>query len=192
MLTLRLLTFLSFTIIWFTKVSSQDKPNYLPEIPLEELYNRGIVPYNSSYKSNYYRIMPYLYYNSGNNFREIKGDFISLKHPIHEEVNLMVGFFSRYGNYRNVLQALIWVKSTNKEGLKNIEIEVQSSKHGQLQFTPRKQNPNRPKFSEDFLYTRQIKLNRPSDILEKIKDDVITITIDGQKYELLNPEIQLN
>ncbi len=192
MIRLRLLTFLSLTIFCFAHASAQNKPDYLPEIPLEELHNRGIVPGRSTYKSSYYRIMPYLYYNSGDNFIEVKGDLISLKHPVYDEVNLMVGFFSRYGKYKNMLLALIWVKSSDKELLKNIDIYVHSSKHGQLLLSPKKQNFHRPRFSKDFLYTRNIELDEPSDILEKIKDDVITIMVDGQKYELLNPEIQLN
>ena len=162
------------------------------EIPIETLLSRGIVPYNAQYKSRYYDLLPYLFYNAGDDFIEIKGDYYSLKHPIHNQVNIMVGFWADYGKYKNVLLAYVWVNSPNQTAADTSSVQVSSSKHGLLLTTPWKKSPYRTGFRKELFFTKQIELAYKAEIIDKLYDDVITVTVDGHKYQLLNPEFKLD
>lgn len=167
-------------------------PKHSPEIPTEALRKKGIVPINDHYKSNYYRLLPYLYYNGRSDFKRIKGDYYSMLHPIHKEVNITAGFWQEYGKLSNVLITSVWVEGYSQEALDSLQIQVYSSKHGFLKLSPMKRNPNRHTLFEELFFTKNIELDERSDILDKIHDDVITVSVSGYKYELLNPELELD
>lgn len=121
-----------------------------------------------------------------------KGDYISLAHPNHKEVNIICGFWSEYLEYKNILLAQVWVEGYNKKMLDTLTIQVKSSKHGILKLTPKKRNKGRYSIFEERLYTTEIALDKKTDILKKVYDDVITIFVGGYKYELINPELILD
>lgn len=175
--------------------SSKDieKAKPTPFIPRKVLLKNGIVvPTVSSYKSRYYSMLPYLYFNGRGDFKSIKGDYISLAHPNHKEVNIICGFWSEYLEYKNILLAQVWVEGYNKKMLDTLTIQVKSSKHGILKLTPKKRNKGRYSIFEERLYTTEIALDKKTDILKKVYDDVITIFVGGYKYELINPELILD
>jgi len=190
----RALVILSFCAL--LSCSSQKINNnnskYAPEISSEILQEQQIVPINDHYKSNYYKLLPYLYYNGRSDFKRIKGDYYSMSHHIHKEVNIMAGFWDDYGGHKNVLVASVWVEGFNEEALDTLQIQVHSSKHGFLKITPKKRNPNRHTFFKELCFTKVIELEERADILNKINDDVIIVSVNGYKYELLTPEIRLD
>ena len=186
-------SFLLFIVILSCSSSKAPvKTNYGPQIPIKKLLSQGIVPYHSEYKSRYYELLPYLYYNGGGDFIEVKGDFYSLRHPIHKEVNIMVGFWADYVKLKDVLLAFVWVQGYNKAAVDTSLVQVFSSKHGQLLNTPFRKSPYRTGFYKEAMLTKKIPLEKSSDIIKKLYDDVITIIVDGYKYELLNPELELD
>lgn len=113
-------------------------------------------------------------------------------HPIHKEVNITAGFWQEYGKLSNVLITSVWVEGYSQEALDSLQIQVYSSKHGFLKLSPMKRNPNRHTLFEELFFTKNIELDERSDILDKIHDDVITVSVSGYKYELLNPELELD
>lgn len=158
--------------------------NHLPQISTKKLLQNNIIPPNSHYKSRYYSMLPYLFYNG-------KGDYFSLKHPIYEEVNIMIGYWEELGEYRNILLAVVWVKSKTQYDLTNLDINVVSSKHGLMipKYRHRDRDSN---FNNEIAYTVKIPLEYERQIIDKVNDDVVTITVNGYKYEMLNPELKLD
>ena len=169
-----------------------EKVKRLPSIPSKELLKNGIVAPQTPYKSRYYSVLPYLYFNGRGDFKSMRGDYYSLAHPNHKEVNITGGFWSEYGEHKNTLLALVWVEGYNKKILDTLTIQVKSSKHGILKLTPRKRNQYRHSIFEERFYTTELTLDKKTDIVKKVYDDVITIYVGGYKYELLNPELKLD
>lgn len=183
-------------LMLFTFSCSSSKPivekNYSPPIPIEKLLNRGIVPYNKDYKSQYFDLFPYLYFNRGNQFINIKGDYFSLKHPTLKEVNVSVGLWTKYGKKRNILRAQVWVEGYTKATLDTCSIMATSSKHGYLTGQGFTKNPYRKGYHKEVVFEKQFELENSSELLKLIDDDVITITVNGQEYQFLNPELILD
>jgi hypothetical protein len=170
------------------KITTSDiKPEINPKI----LNEKGIVGYNANYKKNYFRLLPYFFYNGNGTFNEILGDSYNVDYLIDYDINIMPGFWSEYGEYKNVLLVLISKANSKNLQLKNIPISVKSSKHGMFEagdLTKSGFNENQ----QGVLFIKKLELQNKYDILNKIYDDVITVTIGGQIYKFLNPEIDLN
>lgn len=47
-------------------------------------------------------------------------------------------------------------------------------------------------FNNEIAYTVKIPLEYERQIIDKVYDDVVTITVNGYKYEMLNPELKLD
>jgi hypothetical protein len=133
----------------------------------------------------------YLYNNKSDNFIKIKGDYFSTSHPKFKEINIIVGFQKKYRDFKNVLYTQIWVKSKEKVDLKKLIIQVKSSKFGEIKSTPIERNSHRdPNLNTELMFKTEILLDNGKQVLEKIYNDNLTITINGYLYEFKSPIIK--
>ncbi len=168
------------------------RPQIQPEIPIAELCSKGILPFNTNYKKSYYKILPYLFFNEGGTFIKIHGDFYNLKFNSNSDINIMPGFWSDYGSHQNSLIVLVSLSETSKLPLKDIPISVESSKHGTFEKEKLIGNQGINRVQQRILFVKKLELENEYDVLNKINDDVITVTIGGQIYKFLNPELSLD
>lgn len=174
-----------------SKISmSKNKVKVKPEISIKILNKNGIVAYNPNYKKNYPIILPYFLYNENNVFNDIRGDFINVKNNQIANLNLMVGYWKNYGYYKNTFIVLAAMSENSKGSLNEIPISVKSSKFGVFLKGKPKNNPF-SKIQQRILFTKEIEINNDFEIIDKIYDDVITVTIGDQNYKFLNPELEL-
>jgi hypothetical protein len=169
-------------------------PEISPEISQTKLNQHKIVSFNPNYKGSYFRLLPYLYNNSNNTFNQIQGDYYNIDLHIHSSVNIMPGYFREYGKYRelkNVLVVQIMMGYPSKFSLNSLPISVSSSKHGYF-----KRNElydlQINHIQQEALYVKKLEIANEYDVLEKVRNDTITVTIGGQVFEFLNPEIELD
>lgn len=184
-----------FLITFFLSCSSSSKLakfKIKPEIPIAKLNEKGIAVINPNYKRNYYRILPYLFYNSNEVFNEVKGDFYNVKYNLSSNLNIMSGFWSEYGEYKNSLIVLIGMSNSSTIPLKGIPITVKSSKHGVFEKKTKLWGNNiTNQIQQRVLFVKKLELNKKYDVINKVFDDVITVKIGEQIYEFLNPEMEL-
>ena len=171
---------------------STERVKRLPSYSVEELKKRDIIAHETPYKARYYSILPYLYYNGRKDFIKGRGDYYSAFHPYYKEVNLSAGFWSEAYEKKNVLIAQVWVEGYDQRNLDTLVIQARSSKHGILKLTPRLRNKYRHSIFEERLFMVEIDLENRRDVVKKVYDDVITVIVNGYKYELLNPELELD
>ena len=105
---------------------------YKPEIAIDTLYKKGIVPMNKNYKKDYPKLLSYLFLNENDTFNGIKGDFFNVDFKDKSNLNIMVAYFEAYGKYKNALIVLISLSSTSTNSINNLSTSVKSSKHGDL------------------------------------------------------------
>lgn len=183
-----------FFLVFLSACSSSSrliKPQFKPEFSIELLNQKRIAAINPNYKKNYFRLMPYLFYNRNNTFNEIQGDFYNVDYRMVSNINIMTGYWSEYGKYKNALIVLIAMSGSSKLPLKGVPISVESSKHGIFQ--KGKLNDNEfNRVQERVLFVKELELENKYDVLNKVYDDVITVQIGGQIYEFLNPELELD
>ncbi|MDC6350096.1 hypothetical protein PP178_00910 [Zeaxanthinibacter sp. PT1] len=166
------------------------RPAHLPEIPTAQLNQRGIAAINPEYKRNYFTLLPYLFYNRDGSFNELQGDFYNLKYGASSNVNIMPGYWKDYGSYKNVLVVLIALSNSSTQPINNVPIKVVSSKNGAFKKGKLGYSAHN-KSQQRILFIRELNLMNQYDILEKVNDDVITVSIGEVDYEFLNPELQL-
>jgi hypothetical protein len=168
-------------------------PEISPEISQTKLNQHKIVSYGQ-YKGNYFKVLPYLYNNSNNTFNEIQGDYYNIDLHIHSSVLIMPGYFREYGKskeLKNVLVVQIMMGYPSKFSLNSLPISVSSSKHGYFkrnELYDLKINH----IQQQALYVKELEIANEYDVLEKVRNDTITVTIGGQVFEFLNPEIELD
>ena len=166
-------------------------PVVKPEIPLDILNKKGIAVYSPKYKQYYFKLLTYLFYNRNDTFNEFNGDFINVKHGELSNLNVMVGYWSSYGQHKTSLIVLLSMTESSKSSLRNASITVNSSKHGvflkQDLINTRINNSQ-----QRLLFVKKLILENEYDIINKVYDDVITITIGEQQYTFLNPELELD
>ncbi|WP_224491543.1 hypothetical protein [Robertkochia flava] len=163
---------------------------FSPEIPLSTLNEKGIAAYRENYKSSYYDILPYLYYNEKGRFNGIQGDFYNLKFHPNSDLNVMPGFFGKIGKHRNALVVLISLSATSSLSLKDVPVSVSSLNHGEFSRSEELWGiAGVNKDQQRILFLKPLELQDKYDVLNKVKDDVITVTVDGEKYVFLNPEV---
>lgn len=168
---------------------SLSKPKITKELSLKELKQRNLVPTSYPYKKNYTRIMSYLFNNNRNNFIEIKGDFKNVKYGNDSAYNIMVGYWEKYGQYTTSLIVMVRTSDNSKESIKNKMVKVSSSRFGDLLEVPTKTTQSYQDYPP-VLFIRKIDIPSKDNIIDMLKEDKITITIDDESYEFLNPEIQ--
>ncbi len=187
-----------FTIIFMVSLllrcssaSKIAKPSYDREIPVNILGERGIVPINSHYKGMYPYLLSYLFYNENNTYNKIAGDFFNLKHSRIGQLNIMPGYWKDFGDIKKCLIVLIAMTDSSTASLKNVPTTVKSSKYGFL--VKRKfDNPDEINISQQRqLFIKNLDVDNDWDILEKVEDDVITVTIGEQSYTFINPEFAI-
>lgn len=179
----------SLVVSFSCGINISDNHNRLSKDYIKQLQENNIIPPNNNYKSRYYSFLPYLYDNGNNDFISIRGDYYSAKHPKYRSINITCGFRKEYGELRNVLKSNIWINSRSKTDFNDLNIQVESSKHGKMRPTLFKRNDSRnPDYNIEYIFHTEIAIDSSSQIIEKVKDDYITITVDGYKYEMLNPE----
>ena len=167
------------------------KPIINPEIAIEELHKKGIVPMRKRYKKPYFDIMHYLLYNENDVFNSIGGDFFNVKFKDNTNYNIMVGYWKKYEGFENAQVVLVSMSENSKIPLKDQEVVVNSSKHGTFKKIDLNQKDYWNKTQQRILFINSISLQNEYEILKKIYDDVITVTISDQKYMFLNPELVL-
>jgi hypothetical protein len=172
-------------------IEPESKPEFKPEIPVEILNQRGIAYINSKYKRDYFEIMPYLFYNENNTFNGTQGDFYNVTYKNSSNLNIMVGYWEKYGDHKNVLVVFIALTDSSTLPLKGMPITVESSKHGKF-INEKLRNTKLYRVQQRVLFVKELQLENRYDILDKMIDDVITVTIDGEIYHFLNPELELN
>lgn len=163
-----------------------------PVIPIDTLLARGIIPYNIDYKGNYPRIMPYLYYNTGGTFNEIQGDCINVDYGENSDMNLMVGFFNKYGEYKNVLVVLVAKSANSKHSMSDIPVFAESSQFGKFEKGNFWGKSKYNKLQERVIFVKQLNPKHPTQIYPLLADDVIRVHIGGQVYTFISPEVVLN
>ncbi|RZS93633.1 hypothetical protein [Aquimarina brevivitae] len=168
----------------------QAKPAYNNELSQEQLLAKGIVPISAKYKNSYFRVFPYLFYNKGNAFNSIAGDFFNVKYKT-SNFNIMVGFYKKYEGYENVQVVLVSMSENSKIPLKDQVLSATSSKHGDFSLVKLDQKNYYIRTLQQVLLINPLVINNDADILDKLYDDVITVTISDQEYTFLNPELKL-
>lgn len=192
-----MIRFLTSVIIILTLISCStgskiNKPETNPEIPTPILKDNGIVTIIPNYKSRYFRSMPYLLKNKHGIYNQIQGDFYNVKFNTNSNLNISAGYWNRYGPHKNSLTVLIAMTGTSTIPIKNIPIVVKSKKHGIFEKTTTITNSDIDRIQQRVLFVKPLELENPYDILNKIHDDVITVTVGGQVYEFINPELELH
>lgn len=186
------LIFILLLVASCSSTSKLQKPEIESEIESTKLNANGIVAINPKYKQTYYKLLPYLFLNEGGTFNEIQGDFYNVKFNSNSNLNITPGFWSDYGTHQNSFIVLIAMSATSTLALKNIPITVESSKHGVFEREKLIGNDKINKAQQRVLFVKKLELENRFDILNKINDDVITVTIGGQVYIFLNPEVKLD
>ena len=167
------------------------KPVINPEIAIEELHKKGIVPISAGYKQSYFSVLPYLFVNEGDTFNIINGDCFNVKFGDNTNYNIKVGYWKKYEGFENVQVVLISMSENSKIPLKEQEVIVNSSKHGAFRKVELNQKDYWNKTQQRILLINPIPLQNEYDILKKIYDDVITVSVSDQKYTFVNPELVL-
>lgn len=137
--------------------------------------NRTIVTYGT-YSSDNLDFIPYSYHNVQQNFIGYDGDYMKIR--LNDTINLRM-----VCAYNNTILSLS--VSSDDLSLKDLEINVNSSKNGELkrqEQTERQLKYNSVSFSKGFL------LKAKSDIISKVKNDTITVSIDTNKFEFISPK----
>lgn len=188
----RLLYLILLIVISCSSTSQLPRPEIQSEIPASKLNSNGIAAINPNYKNSYFRLLPYLFFNESSTFNEIQGDFYNVKFKANSNLNIMPGFRSEYGNYKNSLIVLIAMSETSTLPIKDIPISVESSKNGAFKQEKLIGNNQINKSQQRVLFVKKLELENRFDVLNKINDDVITVKIGEQTYTFLNPEIKLD
>lgn len=164
----------------------------LPEYSSKKLLENNIIPIKESYKLNYYSILHYLYNNRRNDFLKIFGDYYNLTHPKYSSVSIL-GSFHTSEKDNNYMHVSLVVYFKNSDQIEDLNINVSSSKHGKIDLSQK--YPIRYNELDNYIrytFIKEFKLDKRRDALKIVHDDIITVEIDNYKYELLNPELNLN
>ncbi|MBL7472926.1 hypothetical protein [Robertkochia sediminum] len=162
-----------------------------PEVPLSALNARGIAAMSPNYKSSYYHLVPYLYYNEKGRFNEVQGDFYNLTFKDSTDINISVSYFRKYGKHRKVLKVLIALSETSSIPIADLPVEVTSRKHGDFLRSDRLWgNARINKEQERMLFVKPLEVHDKYDVLNQVRDDAIIVSIDGERYVFLNPELE--
>ncbi len=188
----------SFTILFLVVVicscSSSSKliaPVIKPEIPIDILSKKGIAAYSPKYKQYYFKFLTYLFYNKDDAYNSFEGDFVNVNHVKMSNLNIMAGYWSSYQQHKTSLVVLLTMTETSTFPLNELPITVISSKHGK--FTTQTLNGNKfNDIQQRTLFIKKLILENEYDIINKVYDDVITITVGEQQYTFLNPELELD
>jgi hypothetical protein len=187
----RIIIGLLLTIIYACASGSKiPRPVVEPEISEDILKRNNLVTYQPAYKRHYFKILPYLYKNSNKTFNEIQGDFYNIDYQIVSNLNISPGYFRESGELKNILSVMIALSNTSTLPLNGVPISVESSKHGIF----RKKELEDGEFNrkqQRVLFVKELELTHRYDVLNKVKGDTITVTIGGQIFEFLSPEIEL-
>lgn len=175
----------------YGQVKEASKPTVSLEIPIETLHKKGIVPIITNYKVSYFKVMPYLFYNEQDTFNELQGDFYNVDHSAMKDINIMVGYWKKYGDEQHSLIVLLSLSKSSVPALKDTPIKVESSKHGIFENRLLEQSGFN-KSQQRQLFVKKLNLENDQDAINKVFDDVSTITVGNQKYTFLNPELKLN
>lgn len=169
--------------------SELTKVKVTPELDASILSQKSLIPLNPKYKRTYFRILPYLFVDKSGLFNSIQGDFYNLKFNLNSNLNFMVGYWQNYGKYRNVLIVLIGMSSTSTLPLKDIPIVVESSKHGLFKQGELSGNYQINKAQQRVLFVLSLESGSNRELLQTIQQDTIRVTVGGQVYKFVNPEI---
>lgn len=171
-------------------VSGQKKYQPTPTIPLETLVKRGLIPSQENYKRNYPFIMSYLLYNIGGTFNKIHGDFMNLDYQ-DSDLNFQVAYFEEYGKYQRSLTVLVSLSATSTLSIENAEIKAHSSTFGDFERERPWGNTNYNRRFERVLLVKPLVFKNRKEIYKLLADDVITVTVGGQEYIFISPEVVL-
>jgi hypothetical protein len=158
------------------------------ELSKEELKNLNYISLHKKYKFMYPKLFPYLYNNSKNNFSYLIGDFYNVKLSNGDNLNLLCNLHNKKKN-NNSIKCMIRKTSTSKIDLFKSNISIKSSKNGE--FTKKTLlNKNRSFITHPAIeFIKELNVEKPKDIINKIRNDTIIITINNQIFEFISPEM---
>lgn len=169
--------------------SGGTKLKVTPELNATDLSQKSLIPLNPKYKRTYFRILPYLFVDKSELFNSIQGDFYNLKFNLNSDLNFMVGYWQNYGRYQSVLLVLLGMSGTSTLPLKDIPIVVESSKHGLFKQGKLSGNYQINKAQQRVLFVLPLEIGSNQELLQSIKHDTIMVSVGGQVYKFINPEI---
>lgn len=169
--------------------SGDTKVKVTSELNASILSQKSLIPLNPKYKRTYFRILPYLFVDKSGLFNSIQGDFFNLKFNLNSDLNFMVGYWQNYGRYHNALIALIGESNTSTLPLKGVPVRVTSSKHGMFQQGELSGNHQINKAQQRVLFVLPLENGNNRELLQTIQNDTIRITVGGQGYKFISPEI---
>lgn len=180
-----LLTILFFTIISCSTLKK--KYNISSELSKKELQELGYVSLFKKYKYNYPVLIPYLYNNSNDNFIEFQGDFYNIRLANNDDLNILCNYDEK-SEENNIIRCMIRKSSTSKIDFKNHTISMKSSRNGVIELKKVLNQSGSYVTHPALLFYKKIAIEKPMDIVKKIKNDTITITINNQVFEFISPE----
>ncbi|MBL4568175.1 MAG: hypothetical protein JKY69_00335 [Flavobacteriaceae bacterium] len=153
-----------------------------PELTSNELKKLEYIAPIKKYKSRYIEWIPYLYNNVKGDYNKRISDFYNIKVKGFSNLNMTCSYYEN-AEKRNVLRVMLRKSSTSKNNIFKSNIHVVSKKHGKLSEYQRKGGTH-----PWILFIKEIQLDKANDIIHKIKNDTITITINGEQFEFISPE----
>ncbi|GAA0871785.1 hypothetical protein GCM10009117_09310 [Gangjinia marincola] len=167
---------------------AQDKSYVKKELSVAQLLQKNLIPPKADFKSNYFDLVPYLFYNISKEFNGIDGDFYNLGYNSIENYNFIVDFERRLGSNKNVLVVMIRDAENTGIPIKHRQVTATSKKFGALKITDQPVSTKGENYSQ-VLLTLEIDYDSSSELLQKLRGDQIIVTIDDKKYRFLSAEL---
>lgn len=166
-----------------TKQVKKAHPNEYVICPVPQYYVRFGKP---RCKSRNLDMITYSYDNSQMNFIKMLGDYMNVKYQLISDLNLACTYYASYGNLKNVITVEVRLSHSSKWKTDTYDIKAVSSKNGELIKVNDLQHENRGNNFPHF-YAKELDLVNKRDVLEKIKNDTITLFVENQKYVFISP-----
>ncbi|TVZ52695.1 hypothetical protein [Dokdonia sp. Hel_I_53] len=175
-----------FIMVAICSCNSTKKPKIQKELAIKELVKAKIVPIYNNYKKGYFKEIHYLFINKTDQLQQTSGDFYNVKYDT-SSINVIVSFFEEYFGFKNVIVALLSKPYPSAITYKNLPVEITSTKHGTFHRAQLPIEMNLPTYDR-ILYVRPLGIDNKYDILEKIRNDAVTVKIGNETYGFINPE----
>ncbi|NNC49564.1 MAG: hypothetical protein HKO01_03415 [Flaviramulus sp.] len=152
----------------------------------DTIYSSNLVAINNKSKRRYFELVPFHFNNNGQNYNGNKGDFFNIKVKRFNTLNMSCSFWAEHGDKKNVLRVLIRLAGDSDRKLTESTISAYSSKVGQL--VPIKTNfPDTGPYAA-FCLVKKLDIDKPEEMVNILKNDVVTVQIDDQLFEFVAPD----
>ena len=109
----------------------------------------------------------------------------------HSDLNFQVAYFEEYGKYQRSLTVLVTLSTTSTLSIENAEIKAHSSTFGDFEREKPRGSAMYDKRIERILLVKPLVFKNRKEIYKLLADDVITVTVGGQEYIFISPEVVL-